>query len=87
MYDFDDPEIKNMVAEDHHPKETFTVNVAGFAQSNGIRCDRCSQEWPCPPIVQLRKFQERKAEEEKKRFGEMVREAQTRPPIIMLPHE
>ena len=85
VYDFTDPAIEKMVATSHGPKEDFTSKVDGTSESRGIDCFRCHQGWPCPPVVQLREFQKQKLEKNKERFGEEFKEAQGRPPIIMLP--
>lgn len=69
-YDFTDPYIVTMVSRDHSPTESFRVNVAGFSESNGIRCDNCQQEWPCPPIQALREWQKAKLD----RMGEALKE-------------
>lgn len=84
-YDFTDPYIVTMVSLDHSPTESFRVNVAGFSESNGIRCDHCQQEWPCPAIQALRDWKkaelDRMGEDLRRRFADYQSTTWVIPPV------
>jgi hypothetical protein len=47
------------MVERHDPTERFTV--AGEAV--GVECDTCYSPWPCPAVVALRDYKERRSDE------------------------
>lgn len=48
--DVSDPDVREMVLNDHEPAERWTVSGAFL----GVHCRTCLHRWPCPSITAAR---------------------------------
>lgn len=51
LYNFDDQLIREMVSYNHRPEEMYS---SGSGLLTTIKCEKCHNQWPCPPIAALR---------------------------------
>lgn len=52
-YNWEDPQIREMVERNHVPGEVW-YHSAGGSQLTGIFCEECNQDWPCSTVLALK---------------------------------
>lgn len=75
-FDFNDPEIRDMVQDNHVPEEVWRHagnRINDYLQLVEVRCAKCQALWPCPTIVALRIWKKNRHEEQERELEEIYR--------------
>jgi hypothetical protein len=51
--DLSDPDVREMARYSHRPTERWTI----YGNLVDVSCDTCHNNWPCPTVLALRRYQ------------------------------
>jgi hypothetical protein len=55
-YDFNDPQVRELVLNNHVPTEQV-ITSSGGTVLHPVICEKCHAPWPCPAISACRDYQ------------------------------